>query len=341
MKDSYDLPLTTTVAAAGDAYHRALKAFAGFDADLPEHAQAALQADPDFVAAHCLWGYFMMLAYSRATVPAAAQALRAARRHAGKATAREQAHVRALERWIGGDVEGALREWELILAVWPRDSLSHDSGLAKAPRSATELSTRASRSRFSSALPRDSRRRRNLSTRKERRRRETGLQRKSSAPRSIAATASSRRSCGTSAQTARSRSRALSASRVIAPPPARSTATTRTSGRSSARSRAPSAAVPTTRAGYPLAENARLSESRDSGSGSTTRTFSMARVADFTTGRTRAGRGDQRPSRIPSSGQRRSIRRRTSSVITISSGQRRVKPSSFHLRVASIPILLP
>ncbi|HEX6530777.1 MAG TPA: hypothetical protein VF004_13250, partial [Burkholderiales bacterium] len=124
MKDSYDLPLTTTVAAAGDAYHRALKAFAGFDADLPEHAQAALQADPDFVAAHCLWGYFMMLAYSRATVPAAAQALRAAQRHAGKATAREQAHVRALERWIGGDVEGALREWELILAVWPRNVLA-------------------------------------------------------------------------------------------------------------------------------------------------------------------------------------------------------------------------
>ena len=28
----------------------------------------------------------------------------------------------------------------LKLAVWPRDSLSHDSGLAKAPRSATELS---------------------------------------------------------------------------------------------------------------------------------------------------------------------------------------------------------
>ena len=81
MKDSYDQPLSTTVAAAANAYNRALKAFAGFDADLPEHAQAALQADPGFVAAHCLWGYFMMLAYSRATVPAAAEALRAAKRH--------------------------------------------------------------------------------------------------------------------------------------------------------------------------------------------------------------------------------------------------------------------
>jgi hypothetical protein len=124
MKDSYDLPLSTTVAAAADAYNRALKAFAGFDADLPEHAQAALQADPGFVAAHCLWGYFMMLAYSRAAVPAAAEALRAAQRHADAATPREQAHVRALERWIGGDVDGALREWELILVIWPRDLLA-------------------------------------------------------------------------------------------------------------------------------------------------------------------------------------------------------------------------
>ena len=124
MKDSYDLPLTTVATAAADAYHRALKAFIAFDADLPEHAQAALQADPQFVAAHCLWGYFLMLAYSRATVPAAAEALRAAQRHADGATAREQAHVRALERWIGGDVEGALREWEMILAVWPRDVLA-------------------------------------------------------------------------------------------------------------------------------------------------------------------------------------------------------------------------
>lgn len=123
MKDTYELPISTTV-AAGDAYHRALKALIGYDADLPEHAQAALAADPRFVMGHCLWGYFMLLAYSRATVPMAAEAARAARSHVEGATPRERVHVRALERWVAGDVDGALREWEMILSVWPRDALA-------------------------------------------------------------------------------------------------------------------------------------------------------------------------------------------------------------------------
>ena len=123
MNDTYELPISTT-AAAGDAFNRALKSFTGYDADLPEHAQAALQADPHFALGHCLWGYFMLLAYSRATVPAAADALRVATQHAGGATPREQAHVRALGRWVAGDVDGALREWEEIIAAWPRDVLA-------------------------------------------------------------------------------------------------------------------------------------------------------------------------------------------------------------------------
>ena len=81
MKDTYELPISTPAAAAADAYNRSLKSFIGFDADLPVHAQAALQADPQFVMGHCLWGYFLMLAYSRDTLPAAAEASRAARRH--------------------------------------------------------------------------------------------------------------------------------------------------------------------------------------------------------------------------------------------------------------------
>ena len=124
MQDTYELPITTSAAAAALAFNRSLKAFVGFDADLPVHAQAALQADPQFVMGHCLWGYFMMGAYARAFVPAAADALAAAQKHALGATPREQSHVRALEHWIAGDIEAALREWELILTVWPRDVLA-------------------------------------------------------------------------------------------------------------------------------------------------------------------------------------------------------------------------
>ena len=124
MKDTYELPISTPAAAAADAFNRSLKSFIGFDADLPEHAQAALQADPEFVMGHCLWGYFLMLAYSRATVPVAAEASRAARQYADGVTPRERAHVRALEQWVAGDLGSALREWEAILVTWPRDVLA-------------------------------------------------------------------------------------------------------------------------------------------------------------------------------------------------------------------------
>ena len=124
MKDTYELPISTSTVAAGDAFNRALVAFAGFDADVVERVQAVQKADPAFALGHCLWGYVMMLAYSRAALPVAEEAARTAAAHAAGATPREQAHVRALERWVAGDVDGALREWEAILATSPRDLLA-------------------------------------------------------------------------------------------------------------------------------------------------------------------------------------------------------------------------
>jgi tetratricopeptide (TPR) repeat protein len=122
MKDTFELPISTN--AAGDAYNRALKAFLSYDADLAERVMAVPQADPAFALGHCLLGYVMMAAFSRAAVPAAVEACRAAEQHARGATPREQAHVRALGHWIARDVDGALREWEGILATWPRDALA-------------------------------------------------------------------------------------------------------------------------------------------------------------------------------------------------------------------------
>ena len=47
------------------------------------------------------------------------------------------------------------------------------------------------------------------------------------------------------------------------------------------------------------------------------------------------------PALMPSFGHISSTRRLVSASIVISSGHSRSKPSSFHFRVASIPILLP
>jgi tetratricopeptide (TPR) repeat protein len=124
MQDTYDLPISTITTAAGHAYNDALKSFAGYDADLVERVQAVQQKDAGFALGHCLMGYVMMLAYSRAALPAAADAYRTAAQYAPAATLREQAHVRALGLWIAGDVEGALRAWEGILSQSPRDLLA-------------------------------------------------------------------------------------------------------------------------------------------------------------------------------------------------------------------------
>ena len=123
MKDTYDLQISTN-AAAGGLFNHALRSLAGFDADVVERAQAVREADPSFALGHCLFGYVMMLAYSRAAVAPAAEAARAAEQVAAGATPREQAHVRALGCWIAGEVDGALRQWEAVLAESPRDVLA-------------------------------------------------------------------------------------------------------------------------------------------------------------------------------------------------------------------------
>ena len=124
MKDIHGLPLSTTHAACADAFNRALRSYLRYRTDLSDHVKAALQADPAFALGHCLKGYLMMLTYSRATLGVAADAHGAAAQRAPAASAREQAHVRALGCWVAGDLDGALREWEGLLAAFPDDVLA-------------------------------------------------------------------------------------------------------------------------------------------------------------------------------------------------------------------------
>jgi tetratricopeptide (TPR) repeat protein len=124
VNDIHGLPLATTQAPAADAFNKALRSYLAYRTDLSEHVKATLQADPRFALAHCLMGYLMMLMYNRAALGKAAEAHRAAAELAAGASAREQAHVRALGLWLAGDLDGALREWEGILAATPRDVLA-------------------------------------------------------------------------------------------------------------------------------------------------------------------------------------------------------------------------
>src|SRR5262249_33285507 len=103
---------------------RTVLAYLKYKVDASEHLKHTLAADPEFVLAHCLKGYFAMLLYNQASVPRAAEAARVARTHAVKATPRERAHVDALDAWIVGDLDRMVAVWEQILTEHPTDVLA-------------------------------------------------------------------------------------------------------------------------------------------------------------------------------------------------------------------------
>jgi tetratricopeptide (TPR) repeat protein len=121
--DMHGLAISTSPQGAA-AFDRALTGYLKYRADAGQRLGDALAADGDFALAHCLKGYFALLSYKQANVAIAGEAAQNARRLGAKATAREQAHVVALEAWIGRDLDRALGTWEQILAEHPLDVLA-------------------------------------------------------------------------------------------------------------------------------------------------------------------------------------------------------------------------
>jgi tetratricopeptide (TPR) repeat protein len=66
-------------------------------------------------------GYFSMLAFKQAVVPAAVESARKALSLAADATPRERTHVAALTAWSAGELDRALTLWESILREHPLD----------------------------------------------------------------------------------------------------------------------------------------------------------------------------------------------------------------------------
>ena len=120
-QDALGLTLTTQSAGAVRAFDHAVDGYLTYRADGMQRLGALLQADSEFGLAHVLKGYFAMLAYKQAAVPLARQEAADAAPLLAGATAREQAHLAALQAWIGEDAEGAVAIWEHILRDHPRD----------------------------------------------------------------------------------------------------------------------------------------------------------------------------------------------------------------------------
>jgi len=124
MNDLHGLALSTSSPETARAFNRTIEGYLSYRADTPARLQQLLAADPELGFAHLLKGYFLMLSFNVAHVPAARAALEAAERLSGGATGRDRAHVAVLGRWIGGDVDATLRGWEQILDEHPLDLLA-------------------------------------------------------------------------------------------------------------------------------------------------------------------------------------------------------------------------
>ena len=123
-EDAHGLQVTAASAEAVRAFDHVLIGYVGYRADTPQRMAATFEADAEFGLAHCLKGYFAMLAYKRSALPMAEQAATDAARLTEHATPRERAHVAALRHWIDGEPDRAVAVWEHILAEHPRDILA-------------------------------------------------------------------------------------------------------------------------------------------------------------------------------------------------------------------------
>jgi tetratricopeptide (TPR) repeat protein len=123
-QDIHGLPISTASQAAAAAFDHAVLGYLKYRADMAARLAAVLAADAEFGLAHCLKGYLALLSYKQANVGVAVEAAQAARRFTAHATPREQAHVAALEAWIGSDLDRALNVWEEILSAHPLDVLA-------------------------------------------------------------------------------------------------------------------------------------------------------------------------------------------------------------------------
>ena len=123
-RDAQDLPVTAPSEAAVRAYDNAVDGYVRYRADSARRMATLLEIAPEFGLAHCLKGYFMMLAYRQDTLPVAREAADTARRLTAGATRREQAHVAALDAWIAGEPARATDLWQHILDEHPHDILA-------------------------------------------------------------------------------------------------------------------------------------------------------------------------------------------------------------------------
>ena len=124
LQDERGETLTTNSTDAVALYDEAIRQFFEYRRAFGPLVKQVVEADPDFALGHCLRGYLFLMFATNAVRDKAARSLAMAEALAPAASAREQAHIRALGAWIKGDALAANDHWDAILAEYPRDILA-------------------------------------------------------------------------------------------------------------------------------------------------------------------------------------------------------------------------
>ncbi len=124
LKDVRGSTMTAASAEAVAAYDAVVDGYVGYAVDIPARMAALAVIDPDCPMLHCLQGYFAMLGFKQAAIPAARQAAADTWQKVVAATPREHAHAAALDAWASGGPDRAIEIWNQILATHPHDILA-------------------------------------------------------------------------------------------------------------------------------------------------------------------------------------------------------------------------
>lgn len=120
LTDHYDLLLSTTSAAARDAYVQGCEAKLTMYPGAIEAFDHAIAADPGFALAHAARAHALL---ERGNAGAARESIAMAISLAAGLSDRETSHVAFFDLLMAGDTEAALTALRPHLAAWPRDAM--------------------------------------------------------------------------------------------------------------------------------------------------------------------------------------------------------------------------
>jgi tetratricopeptide (TPR) repeat protein len=124
LHDSRGVPVSTSSRTLLQQYEHALELSVSYTLDPLAVIQAAIDAEPQFAAGHCVRAGLMVMSSDRMAAPLLSQSIEAVENLGKRANERERAHAAAARSWLHGDFAGSIRRYGEILIDYPHDLLA-------------------------------------------------------------------------------------------------------------------------------------------------------------------------------------------------------------------------